>query len=422
MRIVITKDGKTIIQEINPENKYKSLLERKPLKKRSCSNASYNTSNLNFTNSNNNNSSFEKYHHKNSKSYFDLDTVFTNLQTQENRNDINLKEININTKNKLFLPSAMQEKYNNYKDYKTISFKENDENKDSKGNNLMPEVYVSINKEIEKDLDEKGYDYVCKNFRTLNNMRMEEEEHEKNNKISNIFTKKNSEAEDQNQNGNGDKSKTNRTNNSLSSHFLPNILPAYPLKYIISRNSLNNVLKKVSQDEDNIKRGEKLNEYNFRSKIKINPRSVMEESLRKEIDTKNNDLIEYLNKSYKINGDFLKRISNYRDSRIFKLNKISQKALFNKNLETTINNEIKNKIKSEYLHTSEEYKKGLDLMKDRLDKYENLMKFENVKRFNNKNNYRKLHLEKEKYWIKYNIIRFNKRGDMNLKRSTTNDF
>ena len=148
----------------------------------------------------------------------------------------------------------------------------------------------------------------------------------------------------------------------------------------------------------------------------------MEESLRKEIDTKNNDLIEYLNKSYKINGDFLKRISNYRDNRIFKLNKISQKALFNKNLETTINNEIKNKIKSEYLHTSEEYKKGLDLMKDRLDKYENLMKFENVKRFNNKNNYRKLHLEKEKYWIKYNIIRFNKRGDMNLKRSTTNDF
>ena len=31
----------------------------------------------------------------------------------------------------------------------------------------MPEVYVSINKEIEKDLEEKGYDYVCKNFRTL---------------------------------------------------------------------------------------------------------------------------------------------------------------------------------------------------------------------------------------------------------------
>jgi hypothetical protein len=422
MRIVITKDGKTIIQEIDPENKYKSLLERKPLKKRSCSNASYNTSNLNFTNNNNN--SFGKYHHQNSKSYYDLDTIFTNLQTQENRNDINLKEINVNSKNKLFLPNAMQEKYNNYKDYKTISIKEKNENKESKGNNLMPEVYVSINKEIEKDLEEKGYDYVCKNFRTLNNMRMEEEELEKSKKINNLFTKKNSETEDKNQNGNGnsDKSKTDRTNNSLSSHLLPNILPAYPLKYIINRNSLNHVLKKASQDEDNIKRGEKLNEYNFRSKIKINPRSVMEESLKKEIDTKNNDLIEYLNKSYKINGDFLKRISNYRNNRIFKLNKISQKAIFNKNLETTINNGIKNKIKIGYMHTSEEYKKGLDLMKDRLEKYENLMKFDNVKRFNNKNNYRRLHLEKEKYWIKYNILRFNKRGNMNLKRSTTNDF
>ena len=418
MRIVITKDGKTIIEEINPENKYKSLLERKPLKKRSCSNASYNTSNLNFTNNNN---SFEKYQHQNSKSYHDLDTVFTNLQSHEKRNDINLKEININAKNKLFLPSYMQEKYINYKDYKTINFNEKNDNK---GINLIPEVYVSINKEIEKDLDEKGYDYVCKNFRTLNYMRMEEEEHEKNNKINNIFTKKNTETKEQNQNGNGnsDKSKTNITNNSFSSHFLPNILPAYPLKYIINRNSLNNVLKQVSQDEDKIKRGEALNEYNFRSKIKVSPRSVMEESLRKEIDTKNNDLIEYLNKSYKINGDFLKRISNYRDSRIFKLNKISQKAMFNKNHEITINNEIKNKIKSGYIHTSEEYKKGLDLMKDRLDKYENLMKFDNVKRFNNKNNYRRLHLEKEKYWIKYNILRFNKRGNMNLKRSTTNDF
>ena len=420
MRIVITKDGKTIIEEINPENKYKSLLERKPLAKRSCSNASYNTSNLNFTNNNN---SFEKYQHQNSKSYHDLDTVFTNLQSHEKRNDINLKEINIKAKNKFFLPSYMQEKYNNYKDYKTINYIEKNDNK---GINLMPEVYVSINKEIEKDLDKKGYDYVCKNFRTLNYMRMEEEEHEKNNKINNIFTKKNTETEEQNQNGNsngnGDKSKTNRTNNSFSSHLLPNILPAYPLKYIINRNSLNNVLKQVSQDEDKIKRGEALNEYNFRSKIKVSPRSVMEESLRKEIDTKNNDLIEYLNKSYKINGDFLKRISNYRDSRIFKLNKISQKAMFNKNLEITINNEIKNKIKSGYIHTSEEYKKGLDLMKDRLDKYENLMKFDNVKRFNNKNNYRRLHLEQEKYWIKYNILRFNKRGNTNLKRSTTNDF
>lgn len=422
MRIVITKDGKTIIQEIDPQIKYKSLLERKPLKKRSCSNASYNTSNLNFTNNNNN--SFEKYQHQNSKSYYDLDTVYTNLQTQENRDDINLKEISVSSKNKLFLPNFMQEKYNNHnKDFKTISFKENTENK---GNNLIPKVYISINKEIEKDLEEKGIDYVCKSFRTLNNMRKEEEELEKSNKMNNIFTKKNSETEEQNksqsQNGNDDKNKNDKTNNSLSSHFLPNILPAYPLKYIINRNSLNHVLKKVSQEEDDIKRGEKLNENNFRTKIKINPRSIMEESLKKEIDTKNNDLIEYLNKSYKINGDFLKRISNYRNSRIFKLNKISQKAIFNKNQEVTINNEIKNKLKSEYLHTSEEYKKGLDLMKDRLDKYENLMKFENVKRFNNKNNYRKLHLEKEKYWNKYNFIRFNKRGDMNLKRNSTNDF
>ena len=126
MRIVITKDGKTIIQEIDPQIIYKSLLERKPLKKRSCSNASYSTSNFNFTNNNNN--SFEKFHHQNSKSYYDLKTVYSNLQTQENKNDINLKEISVSSKNKLYLPNFMQEKYNNHnKDFKTISFKENTE-------------------------------------------------------------------------------------------------------------------------------------------------------------------------------------------------------------------------------------------------------------------------------------------------------
>ena len=68
----------------------------------------------------------------------------------------------------------MQEKYNNHnKDFKAISFKENTENK---GNNLMPKVYISINKEIEKDLEEKGIDIVCKSFRTLNSMRKEEED------------------------------------------------------------------------------------------------------------------------------------------------------------------------------------------------------------------------------------------------------
>ena len=49
----------------------------------------------------------------------------------------------------------------------------------------MPKVYISINKEIEKDLEEKGIDYVCKSFRTLNNMRKEEEELEKSNKMNN---------------------------------------------------------------------------------------------------------------------------------------------------------------------------------------------------------------------------------------------
>jgi len=52
----------------------------------------------------------------------------------------------------------MQEKYNNHnKDFKAISFKENTENN---GNNLIPKVCFSINKEIEKDLEGKGFDYV----------------------------------------------------------------------------------------------------------------------------------------------------------------------------------------------------------------------------------------------------------------------
>ena len=110
---------------------------------------------------------------------------------------------------------------------------------------------MSINKTIEKDAQEKGYEYVYKNFRTLNNLRLEEEEEQE--KTRNLKFNK---SLDTKESQNNDKSKSK--NILYSSSFLPQILPSYPIKYIINRDSFKGIIKKAEIEEEKYKRGEKL--------------------------------------------------------------------------------------------------------------------------------------------------------------------
>ena len=378
MRIVITKNGKIIIREINPEIKYKNMLSystdkyrisKKLLKQTSTqkkldrSNSFGHNSSINFNSSNNHNT-------------IDIDDLLVNMRDKD-KNANSPKVINLNLHQKLNMPQSIAEKYMTGDQL----HKEESENK-----NLLPDVFVSINKAIEREANEKGYDYVYNSINSLSKQRY---------------------------------NTTEQIDNNMTSNFsLPSILPAYPLKYIINRKSLNKVTKEAIGEENKMRKGSILTEDNFRSKNLPNPRTILEDSLKNEIKTQNSNLIMYLNKSNDISGPFLKRISGYDDEQIKKLNKISQKTMFNKLQENVISGIIKKKIKGEYVHYNEEFKEGLETMKEKLTRYENVIKAEERKKIDKKERYINFHRENEKEWQKFNIERFNKKSSPPRRRSS----
>ena len=376
MRIVITKNGKIIIQEINPEIKYKNMITYSTDKyrtNRKLMRQSLINKNLDRSNSFGHNSSTNFSNNINQKS-IDIDDLLTNMRDIEKKAN-SPKIVNLTLNQKLNMPQSIAEKY---------MTKDTINRDDSENKNLLPDVFVSINKAIEKEASQKGYDYIYNSINSLNKQKT-----------------------------------TDQNDNNISSHIsLPSILPAYPLKYIINRNSLSKVTKEAIGEENKLKKGSILTEENFRSQNLPNPVTVLEDSLKNEIKTQNSNLIMYLNKSNDISGPFLKRISRYGDEQIKKLNKISQKTMFNKMQEDVISGIIKKKIKGEYLHYNEEYKEGLETMKEKLTRYENVIKAEERKIIDKKERYINFHRENEKEWMKYNIERFNKKNTPARRTST----
>ena len=72
------------------------------------------------------------------------------------------------------------------------------------------------------------------------------------------------------------------------------------------------------------------------------------------------------------------------DERKKKLNKISQKTMFIKDQEKIIRDKIKDKVKGVYRQSSEEYKRGLESLKDKLNRYEGIIKAEEKKKIYSK--------------------------------------
>ena len=196
-----------------------------------------------------------------------------------------------------------------------------------------------------------------------------------------------------------------------ASFSLPKILPAYPLKYIINPYSIRNIKKEVQIKEYELKKGKKLTEDDFRSKVVPNPRYNLELSLKNEIKTENTNLITYLNKSKDIKVPFVERLSTYDNDQIKRLNKISQKTMFIKGQENVIKKKIQNKIKEQYRLSSEEYKEGLETLKEKLHRYEDIVKIEEKKKIDKRERYLQKYSEAEKYWVKSNALRFYKKSD-----------
>ena len=77
---------------------------------------------------------------------------------------------------------------------------------------------------------------------------------------------------------------------------------------------------------------------------------------------------------------FVERLSTYDNDQIKRLNKISQKTMFIKGQEKVIRDKIKNKIKEQYRLSSEKYKEGLETLKEKLHRYEDIVKIEEKKK------------------------------------------
>ena len=386
MRIVITKNGKIIIREINPEVKYKNLLtSHNQFMSRRFGNQSKlsHSRNNSFGNTSNNLS----IHNKN----LNIDDVLSNVQSNKKniKSTSQCKILNLEPNKHLMLPQSIADRY--FDDQSSLEIEDK---------NLLPDVFVSINKSIEKDANTKGFNYIYNNISSLQTM------HDK--EIEENMSRKKSLEDNSSLLLNTEQNDMGRYSTTFN---LPKILPAYPLKYIINPYTIKNIKKEAKLKEYELKKGKRLTEDNFRSKVIPDPRYNLELSLKNEIKIENTNLITYLNKSKDIKAPFVERLSMYDNEQIKKLNKISQKTMFIKGQEKIISDKIRNKIKGLYRQSSEEYKKGLETLKEKLNRYENIVKAEEKKIIDKRERYLNQYNEAEKYWVKSNALRFYKKSD-----------
>ena len=372
MRIIITKNGKIIIKDIYPEIKYKKLISYSTSKYKDKK--SYlDENNINKTMHNKSfvrNLSFNttKINNRNIYNKIDIDNILTEIK-DNTQNSQNIKNININQK--LNLPQSVTYKYLN--ENKT-------NNEENQNKNLLPNVFDSINKKIEKEYKRKEYDYIFDSNKSLKS-------NEKNYIIKDL-----------------------KNNKHSSSYFkLPSLFTAYPIKYIINSESFKNIKKEINEEEEKVKRGEKLTEKNFRSHPPLRPISNFRNNLEKEINTQNSNLITYLNTSNDLHVPFIKRISKYDDEHLKRLNKISQITMFKKGQENIIKEIIKTKIEGANANTNEEIKEKLEIVKNGLFNYDKIIKNEEKKIIDKRERYINLHRETKKIWDKYDLERFNKK-------------
>ena len=374
MRIVITKNGRILIQEINPDVKYKGLLT----KQRSLNKTKFFPKKIKFNEVKKKtygNSAKNIFVPKNKSKNLKIDDVLSDFSSPTSNSKSLCKILNIDPNKRLNMPQSISERY--------FSTQVNSMNLDNEEKNILPDVLISINKSIEKDASKMGLDYVYNNISSLQTMKEKGED-------KMLFT--NSE-----QDGMG---------RYTTSFNLPKVLPAYPLKYIISPNSVRNLKKQAIKLENDLYKDKRLTEDNFRSKVKKDIKRTLALNLKNEIKSENTNLITYLNEDKDIKTRFVDRLSKFDDNRLRRLNKISQKTMFIKEQEKIIKERIKDKIIAQFRNTSEKYKEGLENIKDKLIISEKIITSEEKKVVDKKERYINQYNEAELNWVKSGALRF----------------
>jgi hypothetical protein len=374
MRIVITKNGRILIQEINPDVKYKSMLTNS----KSLNKTKFFPKNIQFNKLKKKaygNSVKNIFSPQNKPKNLKIDEVLSDFNSPKSKSKSLCKILNIDPNKRLNMPQSISERY--------FSTQVNSMNLDNEEKNILPDVLISINKSIEKDASKMGLDYVYNNISSLQTMKEKGED-------KMLFT--NSE-----QDGMG---------RYTTSFNLPKVLPAYPLKYIISPNSVRNLKKQAIKLENDLYKDKRLTEDNFRSKVKKDIKRTLALNLKNEIKSENTNLITYLNEDKDIKTRFVDRLSKFDDNRLRRLNKISQKTMFIKEQEKIIKERIKDKIIAQFRNTSEKYKEGLENIKDKLIISEKIIISEEKKVIDKKERYVNQYNEAELNWVKSGALRF----------------
>ena len=366
MRIVITKDGTKIIESLSSNNSidYNSDINQlnlspKNLKKNRSVNQigthRKNKLNINNIKTNENNININDM----------LNTLINKDNNIINRNHIhNLKIINLRNKKKVKLPKIIENKYLVYDNFETENKKQ-----------YIPKILLSINNNINNDLLNK------KNIKRTNT-------------FSNIIRNK------------------SESNINKEEEVLPTIRETFPLKYIIEKESIKRLNKEMNILEKNCINEKKLfpNNY-FIKKSWENSKKNFEMSLNNEINSKNINLIEYLNRDKNISNIFLQKFSKINTKRIDKLEFISKKLLYKKEKDKQINENIKNKIKTNLMNLNLNFRQSLSNINNQLNKYEYILNKDKDKIvYNEKNRYLEQFLDAEKNWDKYNLERFYKKS------------
>ena len=374
MRILITKNGRIIIQDIHPDIKYKGLLTSQ---KSFVSKKNFNNLTLNSLKHKTIDKSTKNiFHPKKKLKNLEIDDVLSEINSPQMNNSKSVcKMLTIDPNKNLNMPQSVADKY--------FSTQFDSMNNDNEDKNILPDVLISINKSIEKDASKRGLDYIYNNISSLQTMKENGR-----NKMMSI----NTEREEQ--------------GHYTMNMNLPKILPSYPLKYIITPKILKKLKKQAIKMEYDSKKDKRLSEDNFRSKVKKDLKTTLELNLKNEINAENTNLISYINKDKEIKVPFVDRLCNFDDNKLRKLNKISQKTMFVQGQEKIIKERIKDKIKAKFRNASETYKDGLENIRCQLMKSEKIINDEEKKIVDKKERYANQYNEAELNWVKSGVLRF----------------
>ena len=384
MRIVVTKNGTKIIEDLSPNNSidYNSDIYQnnndminfrlKQLKK----NKSYNkVSNLKNMNKNTTQSLSNL---KNDIEQKDINDILKSINSNEgnknngnNLNINNLKIIKIKNNKKVKLPKLLEERYIFFDTINIENIRQNH----------IPNILSSINNSIDKDIMKEKIMKRTKTLSELNNIKNQENEINK-----------------------------NLINNE---YMLPNIRKYFPLKNIINKDVFKRLNKDMKKLEKECNEEEKIfpKKNYFIKNTWENSKKNFELSLKNEINSKNINLIEYLNQDKNISNLFIQRFSKLDKEKIDKLDSISKKLLYKKMQDEQINIDIKNKLKTNIMNININFRKSLNNINNKLNEYVKIINKDKEKFIlNDKNRYIEQFMDAEKNWDKYNLERLYKKS------------